>query len=360
MASLVLGSSNGIFKDGYWTSIDAHTDFGPVRNISLGASPVTMAPYRLKDIDLGAYRHLFVEAVIHDAVAAQVGFFSLDVPTDQTRWLLTAARQAGVVPIGVLLTQMDETPAAAELCRRYNRLYGGLCLEVNSVIRAIAAAAGREHQEFYRDVSHPKPEVFRAVMTAFVSKLAALGPDRFAPRSLPPGPSYSFLPAAKSVRSVRGPAPRRVSIRTSFANDEAVCFDEGTGVAFDVPPGMLLAGIVSNQSNTHCFARVTGAYTLHKDMRFGIENGGPKMIVTPLAQPLPSKQGVFELQLRSFQTPYGVTERSYFTRRDRIELSGFILQSSIVRPAPVVGPNIADLSFTPADIAALAREFMDA
>jgi len=306
LRALILGSSNGFFKPGYVQAIADHSTISEVVNISLGASPAVMAPYRMREIDLASFDYLFFETLINDAASISNGTYQREALADVLAWVVNEAIRANTIPVGLLLPGDFSHQAMKEVAAIHKSAFGGRILDMLPLLQKVADPIG----PLMHDASHVHPNFSYYATKAFLDDLPAL--------DLPPltdgrVAGYSYVPASGT---------RQVAISTAIVSDVAWRYEEGQSFTVPVPSGNAVVALVFNQSNTRTVIKVTGTNTVVKDVRFDVDApGGAKLIVSAMTPVEAGSQGIgFEL------TKLNGVERSYFVKPDRIEIAGVIIR----------------------------------
>jgi len=318
---LILGSSNGFFKPGYVQAIADHPTISEVVNISLGASPAVMAPYRMNGIDLASFDYLFVETLINDAASISNGTYWREALADVLRWIVHEAARANTVPVGLLLPGDFSHQAMEGVAEIHKAAFGGRVLDMLPILRRTADPI----TSLMHDASHVHPNFSYHATKAFLDHLTSFDIPEVGGES---AIRYSYISAS---------GPRPVVISTSVVSDVAYRYDEGQSFAIPVASGQSAIALIFNQSNTRTVLKVAGDNTILKDIRFDVDApGGAKLIVSAMQPVQAGHQGI------SFQlTKLESVERSYFVKLDRIEIAGVIVRegesvSAIGNEQPVV------------------------
>jgi len=315
LRALILGSSNGFFRPGYVQAIADHPAFSETVNISLGASPAIMAPYRMKGVDLSSFDYLFVETLINDAASISNGTYWREALADVLGWIVHEATCANAIPVGLLLPGDFAHQSMEEVAEIHKSAFGGRVLDMLPILRRVAQPIG----PLMHDASHVHPKFSYLATKLFLDHLTACKSPLVQQRS---AARYLYILASGA---------RRVDISTSVVSDVAYRYDGGQSFTIPVPSGRSVVALVFNQSNTRTVLKISGANTVLKDIRFDVDApGGAKLIVSAMQPVIAGEQGVnFEL------TSLTGVERSYFVKPDRIEISGVIVREG--EPLSAIG-----------------------
>lgn len=311
---LLIGTSNGVFVDGYASAFEAHPAISDFKNISLGGSTNVMLPYRLTGVNLADYDMVFIETGIHDAAAMKRGAYLESQMTAVFHWITAECKKAGALPVGIILPPQysDLFPRTAELTRQ---AFGGVCLDLSTVMHEFDGA--------WSDPSHVSKPLAIALITAFLDEVFKLDiKDLW--KYVPDAAEYSF-----SFVSLReNPAAQMGMIRsapvtTRLVEDVAYCVMEGQEFHVDLDSAAMLAALVVNRFDTRCVLEITGARSIMKDMRFQIaDRPGVIMNVAALSVPLEAQgNGRF-----TFRVQEPVLDITHMAPPDRMQITGIVVQ----------------------------------
>lgn len=360
MRALILGTSNGFFSLGYVGAIKNR--FETVENVSLGASPSIMAPYRLRDVDLRSFDYLFVETAINDFMMLNNGAFSEEGLYEALAWIAASAREAGVKPVALIVPGLYVTPVLEQVRRAIADTFGEWVVDFRAIAEGMAAHLGRPVGDLYHDPAHMRPELTNLVMSAALDRiLAAHGPEPVAGTPAGAPAEFAHVRLADWVKDgkVEGLKSAPIQVTTSVVSDLMYVLQEGQDIVLDIGSASL-AGFIVNQSNTRCLLEVSGNRKVVNDLRLDYGRTDHKLIVTSLLHPVSAgEDGKVRLRVLPAIFPEGEIAPSYYLKRDRLEVCGFITtrKTGATRERPgLMAPPFWEPG--PGDIAALSERYL--
>lgn len=346
MRALILGTSNGFFSLGYVQAIKDR--FSEVVNLSLGASPSTLIPYRLRDTELSAFDFVFVETAINDGVMMHQGAICLDHVRALLLWTAQQATAAGCVPVGLICPDLRHSPRLEDARLANAEAFGPLVVDFRAAADRLAADLGRPVSDLYHDTAHLRPELMRSVMEDALGGILASAaiPPRPAPMNFVCAPLAEMLASG----SASGIPATAIPAKTSVVDDNLFAIIEDQSLTINTG-GRMLAGVILNQSNSRAFVRIAGARTVCADWRMDYGKTDFKVIAASIPVPIePDRNGSVTLTVMSDAPVDMEAFSAYYRKPNRIEVAGLILADGGLPAhhapdpaAPCYAPRFADI-----------------
>jgi hypothetical protein len=330
---LILGSSNGLVYGGYSAAIASHPMISEVRNISLGASPAVMAPYRLKDINLSNYDFLFIESTINDVGAISSNAYSVENLRSCLEWLVAEAGGNGVVPVAICIPAQSQCdgPDYPHALAAAHDCFGDLVFDMNPPIKNLAQRLSIPVSGLMQDPAHLHPIVSKLLAQKFLDWLLVFNRADLLGRTKKSSThKYFYLGLSDGFESkmASGLYNQKIPLKTSITDDVGYTFHQGGTFSVKVPEKSEIAALVINQSNTRAYIQIEGESAIVKGVRFDVAIAGPKIIVSPLRTTLKPSNGQIKITVLHHEPPAGKIDQTYFIHHDRLQILGLIFQDA--------------------------------
>ncbi|WP_346839855.1 hypothetical protein [Microbulbifer sp. SAOS-129_SWC] len=328
MKALVLGTSNGIIKDGYIGGLKSSGKFEKVVNVSLGASPNIFFFYRLFDVDLSSFDVVFLESCVNDAAAIRAGAYELQRVRDVYEAVIGYISNY-CFPVGILLPGRTDDIHRSRVVESQRNIFesSGISYFDGEVeLAQYAKKKSIEFGELYRDAAHVKSEVINGLFSQWLNRY-----DNFHLPSVHATSSRYVFKSFSECAIVRNGSekvnfPPENVIKTALVNDVSCSVFSESEVLIEVPIGMkALAGIVINSSLTSAFILSPGD-SVRKDFRFKYDPQDSKVLVVPVYLTGRRSENVVQILVSNKEGSEGRLESTYFVDKESIAVGevGFV------------------------------------
>ena len=256
----MIGTSNGVFQDGYVQALEECGAFRSFANFSVGGCSAELAAYRLTTFDLSQFDVCVLELGCNDGLFLRNGETSVEHVELALFDAVAKVLDGGALPALLLMPIQQCIPSGDEIRAIFRRVSAKLqapLFDGYSMLEQLAKRGINPHDLFVdkvhlvREVAYAFGEAFAVALTLSLPASLEFRPARFA-RS-----RHTFLPATGLGLA----ADRVAQKKTALLASDIVNCEAGDRLTVPTPPGTRVTAVVFDAASSCSVIELTGWIT---------------------------------------------------------------------------------------------------
>lgn len=303
MRIVIIGTSNGIFNDGYQKSIKLALPDSSIENRSLGASPADFLTFRLAGARTHPNDNFIIETLVNDAACLRAGGYTIERLKEALHSAISNIFTLGGTPIPVLIPGLlrdKYTEAAIAAHREVYEQHDLNTFDAFNWLMERSNYVDSAYEDFFDDPAHLSREILQEIGEQIIPLLkneCSAHPIRNKKSQLIYEPvklgKNLFLSDQLSASSGR--------LKNSIMDCEFLNI-ESENIRIKVSEFKTIYSFVLNSARSNSIAEFHCGESFAKDFRFNAHHSSSpdRIIVTPIIQNIkPVESEYVEISLQS-------------------------------------------------------------